>query len=203
MVVDGRLWRLSNPALGEKQREASVRRLMRARREVRAVKDDAARLMAARKKVDLAKRALGERGAPWWDDGAPDLNRRKVADTPYASWFASLSHAVQKAPGPSLVVKDSAIKTRILTSLAMRDARASTCPSEIARSLSPDDETAWRALMSQVRGVIAAMVRSGEIYVTRGSRTLDANNLSGGPIRIRRGRKFRIKSKTSAGCPGS
>lgn len=39
---------------------------------------------AARAKVHAAKVALGERGPVWWDDGAPDYNRRLVADTPYA-----------------------------------------------------------------------------------------------------------------------
>ncbi len=33
--------------------------------------------------------ALGERGPVWWDDGAPDLNRRKVEHTPYAAWWAT------------------------------------------------------------------------------------------------------------------
>ncbi|WP_235531902.1 hypothetical protein [Sphingomonas sp. Leaf67] len=42
----------------------------------------------ARKAVDAAKVALGERGPVWWDDGAPDYNRRKVENTPYAGWLA-------------------------------------------------------------------------------------------------------------------
>ena len=45
----------------------------------------------ARAAVDEAKRALGERGPVWWTDGAPDLNRRMVKNTPYADWFAGLS----------------------------------------------------------------------------------------------------------------
>jgi hypothetical protein len=24
----------------------------------------------------------------WWKDGAPDLNRHKVKDSPYAQWYA-------------------------------------------------------------------------------------------------------------------
>ena len=40
--------------------------------------------------VDKAKRALGERGDPWWSDGAPDWNRHLVKNTPYAGWFDSL-----------------------------------------------------------------------------------------------------------------
>jgi hypothetical protein len=41
----------------------------------------------ARARVDAAKTALGERGPVWWDDGAPDLNRRMARDTPYAAWY--------------------------------------------------------------------------------------------------------------------
>ncbi len=48
---------------------------------------------AARAAVDAAKTALGERGPPWWDDGAPDFNRRMAHNTPYAEWFASLAGA--------------------------------------------------------------------------------------------------------------
>ncbi len=46
---------------------------------------------AARKRVDLAKHLLGERGAGWWTDGAPDYNRHMVKNTPYAEWFARLA----------------------------------------------------------------------------------------------------------------
>jgi hypothetical protein len=42
----------------------------------------------ATKAVDAAKHALGERGAVWWTDGAPDYNRHLVKNTPYAAWFA-------------------------------------------------------------------------------------------------------------------
>ncbi len=45
---------------------------------------------AAHAEVDRAKRALGERGPVWWDDGAPDLNRHMARNTPYADWFATI-----------------------------------------------------------------------------------------------------------------
>jgi hypothetical protein len=32
-----------------------------------------------------------ERGPVWWDDGAPDFNRRMVRNSPYADWFAELA----------------------------------------------------------------------------------------------------------------
>ncbi len=62
---------------------------MSARREKAAAirAGDTMRREAARVRVDSAKRALGERGPVWWTDGAPDLNRRMVRNTPYAEWF--------------------------------------------------------------------------------------------------------------------
>jgi hypothetical protein len=62
---------------------------MAARRAVREAVDPKGRI-AARVKVDAAKKALGERGGVWWDDGAPDYHRRPAVDTPYAEWFNSL-----------------------------------------------------------------------------------------------------------------
>jgi hypothetical protein len=39
--------------------------------------------------VQAAKEGLGERGPVWWDDGAPDYNRRMARNTPYAAWYAA------------------------------------------------------------------------------------------------------------------
>ncbi|WP_434772104.1 hypothetical protein [Pseudomonas entomophila] len=88
-VVKQQLWRCTDPSLPEDRRQALVSELMTARREVRQAKqlDDAERLRQARARVNAAKVALGERGAVWWDDGAPDFNRRNVTQTPYAGWF--------------------------------------------------------------------------------------------------------------------
>lgn len=91
-VVAGRLWRMSDPDLDPATRQTLVDRLMRARRAVGAAKKagDAQAERHARDDVDTAKRALGERGPAWWTDGAPDYNRRLVANTPYADWYAAL-----------------------------------------------------------------------------------------------------------------
>lgn len=93
IVVRGRLWRAANPALAPGDREALTRRLMNARREVAAARrvGDDERLARARGEVDTSKLALGERGAVWWSDGAPDLNRKLVKNTPYARWFDSVA----------------------------------------------------------------------------------------------------------------
>ena len=94
LIVRGRLWRAANPHLDEDERKALVAELMAARRAVRHDRDDAAAVARARRRVHLAKVALGERGPVWWSDGAPDFNRKLVVNTPYASWFASLSKDV-------------------------------------------------------------------------------------------------------------
>jgi hypothetical protein len=88
LVIRGRLWRLSNPFLDPDEHAKLVHELMSARRAVLLARDSRDR-MAARQRVDTAKRALGERGDVWWEDGSPDYNRRLVRNTPYAAWFAN------------------------------------------------------------------------------------------------------------------
>ena len=86
-VVRGRLWRLSNPALRKETHAELAQELMMARRAGRAGKNSLEGI-AARLKVDAAKRKLGERGPVWWTDGAPDYNRCLAVNTPYADWFS-------------------------------------------------------------------------------------------------------------------
>ncbi|MCS7082265.1 MAG: hypothetical protein N2561_06195 [Bacteroidetes bacterium] len=91
-VAKGRLWRCTDPALSEAERAFWVRELMRARRMVREAKrtGDAEQLSQARKAVDRAKRALGERGTPWWGEG-PDWTGKRVEHTPYRDWWLALN----------------------------------------------------------------------------------------------------------------
>lgn len=83
---------MSNPKLAPEERQKLVEQLMSARRQVGAALKarDAEAERSARASVDEIKRALGERGPAWWTDGAPDLNRRLVANTSYAHWYAAL-----------------------------------------------------------------------------------------------------------------
>ncbi|NML18689.1 hypothetical protein [Azohydromonas caseinilytica] len=94
-VVRGRLWRCTNPKLDAAERLRLTRELMQARSAVRrALRDaDPAALAQARARVHAAKVALGERGPVWWDDGAPDYNRRLARNTPYRDWYAALDSA--------------------------------------------------------------------------------------------------------------
>ena len=92
LVVKGRLWRTRNPALPEPECQDLVRELMTARRDVgAAMRDgDVGAEAKARARVDAMKRALGERGPVWWQDGAPDYTRTLVKNTPYADWYSEL-----------------------------------------------------------------------------------------------------------------
>jgi hypothetical protein len=89
IVVRERLWRATNPTLTEEERQSLVNDLMNGRRAVARAKqsDDAEALAKARALVHSAKVGLGERGAVWWTDGAPDYNKHKVRSTPYVDWW--------------------------------------------------------------------------------------------------------------------
>jgi hypothetical protein len=72
-VVGGRRWRRSDPRIPDRLRSELVSELMAARRAVGAAQrsGDMERLAAARRRVQNAKVALGERGAAWWDEPSP------------------------------------------------------------------------------------------------------------------------------------
>lgn len=92
-VVRGRLWRRSDPSLAPNRKDQLVRRLMLARNAVKKAKSlkDEAGIARARRAVDRAKHALGERGPVWWKDGEPDYTRHMVRNTPYAEWYDGLA----------------------------------------------------------------------------------------------------------------
>ena len=73
IVVNGRRWRATDPAIPDALRAELVAELMSARRDVRT---DPAR---ARPRVADAKLALGERGEPWWEPTAPGQRERLAA----------------------------------------------------------------------------------------------------------------------------
>ncbi len=92
-VVRGRLWRCANPGLAEAQRLLLVQELMAARSAKGHAmrKGDMASREAARNRVDAAKVELGERGPVWWDDGAPDQNRKLAKNSTYSFWWATVA----------------------------------------------------------------------------------------------------------------
>jgi HAD superfamily hydrolase (TIGR01509 family) len=61
---------------------------------------------AAHKAVDEVKRALGERGPAWWDDGAPDLNRHMRTRLMLTAMQSSLVPAVEDFEVPKAAIFD-------------------------------------------------------------------------------------------------
>ncbi|MFK7997164.1 MAG: hypothetical protein AB8B87_23730 [Granulosicoccus sp.] len=79
LVSRGVLKRCTNPELSDTIRRRELKSLMQAR-----MKKDRTAALAA-------KVALGEAGAVWWNDGAPDVSGRSPLETDYAHWWNTLS----------------------------------------------------------------------------------------------------------------
>lgn len=75
LIIKGRKWRASDPAIPPKLRQELVDELMAARRAVKAREDD------ARVRVNDAKIALGERGQPWWEESEPAAFEERISAT--------------------------------------------------------------------------------------------------------------------------
>ncbi len=73
LVIDGRRWRRTDPSLPPDLVAALTSHLGRARSAVGAAKraGDDERVSDARRRVDLAKHGLGERGPRWWTEPEP------------------------------------------------------------------------------------------------------------------------------------
>lgn len=74
LVIDGRRWRRTDPALPAEIVEALKSHLGRARSAVASGKrtHDEDAIAEARRRVGIAKRGLGERGPYWWDSPEPE-----------------------------------------------------------------------------------------------------------------------------------
>jgi hypothetical protein len=80
LIIDGRRWRATDPAIPEARRAELTRILMAWRREVRRTKgtDEES---SARAGVQAAKVALGERGEPpWWEQSQAQRRARWEAE---------------------------------------------------------------------------------------------------------------------------
>lgn len=82
------------------------------------------------------------------------------------------------------------IEACLLALLAKRAPAASICPSDVARALDVN-EAGWRALMPEVRQVAARLAEEGAILITKSDREVAPEDIDFGPIRLRRGPKFR------------
>ena len=73
VVIDGRRWRATDPAIPDDRRSELQHALMAWRRDVRRTKGTEEE-RHSRDGVQAAKVALGERGTPWWEQS--DAERR-------------------------------------------------------------------------------------------------------------------------------
>lgn len=167
IVVHGQLWRAANPRLAGDERTVLTKQLMTARRGVAAAlrAGDREAEHRARRRVDHAKRSLGERGEVWWTDGSPDLNRRLVRNTPYREWY------------------DRAELLAATLQRLLDRGSASVCPSDVARAAVPES---WRSELEPVREIARMLARRGEIVITQRGRRLDPDEPFRGPIRFSR-----------------
>lgn len=69
----------------------------------------------------------------------------------------------------------------ILSTATERGPDKTTCPSEVARALFPDN---WRAQMEEVRNAAIALCDEGKIIITQKGEPIDTSNIKG-PIRIK------------------
>jgi hypothetical protein len=85
VVIDGRRWRATDPAIPEERRAELTKILMAWRREVRRTKETDEET-ASRTGVQAAKVALGERGKPpWWEQSDAERRARWSAEVPTPS----------------------------------------------------------------------------------------------------------------------
>ena len=78
VILNGRRWRATDPALPADVAAALRRQLMAARRAVGAAlrAQDCVAEQQARASVQRAKTALGERGTPWWEQSSAERRLR-------------------------------------------------------------------------------------------------------------------------------
>ncbi len=83
VVVNGRRWRASDPRIPDELRDELVSELMAARRAVASAESTGNKrsLAEARRRVSDAKRALGERGRPWWETSSTHELRMRAEAT--------------------------------------------------------------------------------------------------------------------------
>ncbi|MCM3778628.1 DUF3253 domain-containing protein [Microbacterium hydrocarbonoxydans] len=94
VVIDGRRWRATDPSIPDTFRQELVDELMSARRAVKASEPD------ARRRVNDAKTALGERGTPWWEERSGEGFDERIG--------AAIRTLVRKRAGSSICPSDVA-----------------------------------------------------------------------------------------------
>ncbi len=96
VVVNGRRWRRQDPALPPDVARRLLSHLGRGRSGVRALRAAEEDPAPARRRVDLAKHGLGERGTPWWEQSTAQRRQR------WESALTELDALDPEAPGRSV-----------------------------------------------------------------------------------------------------
>ena len=68
------------------------------------------------------------------------------------------------------------IEAEIFNQLARREAGKSICPSEVAKSLQPEQ---WQRMMGKVRGVAVGLAREGRLVITKKGKPVDPDAFRG------------------------
>ncbi|MEN0095063.1 MAG: DUF3253 domain-containing protein [Pedobacter sp.] len=76
---------------------------------------------------------------------------------------------------------NAAIEKKILEIAIERGPDKTTCPSDIARMMFPND---WRRHMEKVRCVAVELQRKGKVLITQKGKPIDIEHIKG-PIRIK------------------
>ena len=117
LEIRGRRWRRSNPRIPGPLRQQLVNELMSARRAVAAAGDEAEE-RAARRRVQDAKVALGERGRAWWLESTP-TNLAQRIDAAIRALLRSRAEGATICPSEPARIVDGDAWRRLLP--AVRD----------------------------------------------------------------------------------
>ena len=145
LIVSGRRWRATDPAVPESLRQELVNELMAARRLVRSDPE------AARPRVQDAKVALGERGEAWWEP-TPDGQRVRLG----AAMRALLRH---RRPESTICPSDAA---RVAGGESWRDLM------DAAREVAAELSRAGVLVVRQRGADVDADAAAGPIRLARG-----------------------------------
>lgn len=152
LVIGGRRWRASDPSIPPPLRAELVRELMAARRAVKAGAGDPVATAAARRRVQDAKVALGERGAPWWEPAPVEAVRARLA----ATTRALLRH---RPEGSTICPSEVA---RAAASPSWRDAM------DLVRDVAAELATTGEVLVRQRGQVVDGATARGPVRYGRG-----------------------------------
>lgn len=78
---------------------------------------------------------------------------------------------------------DETLTSVLLDAARQRGPDKTICPSEVARSLFPDSDKQWRAIMPRIRTAASELADRGWVRITRQGSEVPATG-GGGPIRI-------------------